>query len=211
MKNSYVRFFCPGDIDIPRNKVTQVFAKAGDRETQSGHLNLWVFAVDDWNFHIRREDKGIDVGVTCGAQGEIWPEGFDTRVEEALWLITGVPVTWSVLEEGRSPATLRALFRSHPQKARGFRLGPAFSNTVIGAHERARDLFAKYIGKTVGFRKRENHPVAVLFRRIYSASAFSIEAEALALSVSVERIVESVFLRAWSPRQVRPRRAPMGG
>jgi len=181
----------PGDIEFPTSEPHRIVEKIRDREVKrSMRYNSWAFEVDDWRFHLERAPKGLTVSVR--SQDTPLPQGFDTRIEECLWLILGQQVSWNVLSERRS-GVRRVAIRQSPYTLRRPRLGPPVELSHRDAASHCADLFADYLRFITANEDAAYHPLSVRVGTVLRSSALSIQEEAVALSIEIEGLVKDHF------------------
>ena len=182
--------FIPGDIRIPTNAVTETHTLAAGRTSRQKKRNLWLPVGAPYDFVFSQTDRGLEIRVY--AKTGKFSDGFDTRLEEALWFLTARPVLWLTLREvkkGMGRLCIRPV-ETDPLRPR---VGPPLHPSHDTSCEDSSGLLMLYLSHVQYFIEEYFHPLSVAIRNVLRASAATIHDEALALSVSVETILRLYF------------------
>lgn len=189
---SFVRMAMLGKVRILTTGGTETITRRFGREGRSLHRNVWVIEDDAATVEILRSDLGVDVSWASLTSDEL-PKGIDTRIEEAIWLLTFQPLQWFLLEEASTSGHIRAAIRARRDYSINHRLVPPIAPNQVEAAPDASDLFLLFLGALQSYPESGYHPVTAHLRRVIQASALTIQDEALALGVAVERILRDRF------------------
>lgn len=121
-----------------------------------------------------------------------FPSAFHVRIQEALQYITGKTATWRVRLESEGDELVLEL-ASLLRKSSRTQFWPPISPASIDFHNHGWDLFASYLAY-VAKETRGTHwnPVAYHLYNACEATANSIDAWALGVSVAVEAVVDLI-------------------
>jgi hypothetical protein len=134
--------------------------------------------------------------VTALPQGEL-AAGLDSRLEETLWFVLAHPGKWLFKMERRGGlgATAVRSLRGTDIKPR---LGPPVDWDYIPV-EMVTMLFQQYLAYLEPYHEPRYHPTSLNVVQVLRASAQSIEAEALALGVGIESLLNRDYPECGRP------------
>ena len=181
--------FLTGDR-IPTNKVTETITTAAGRTTKRGARNVWLFQAGPYELLFTKTESVLQVDAKSKA--DAFPDGFDSRIEEALWFLLANPLEWTILEVV-TPNGSRACIRPTGGVTKRPRLRPPIEPHQIDAVEDTERLLSQYLLFVHDYDGARYHPLSVNIRKVLRASTGTIQEEALQLSVSVEWIVRRYF------------------
>lgn len=186
------------DLRLPVNKATETLSKSVRGEARSFAFDHWLVRNERHELLFKTRESGFDLEAQTA---DTLTQGFDTRIEEALWFVFGRLLHWSVLEEVRD-GTQRTTIRSRiPEIAAGF--WAPYELQRSGAADIAGGILLRYLSFIEPYEEPRYHPLSVHVRRVIRARTASAEEQALALAVAVEGLVGE-FFSEWGeePREV---------
>ncbi len=173
-----LRLFIPGSFEIPANHVTKLTRTRSALAGSAPEVEVgWSSVIDTWILDLARLEIVIEVSksgllVTALPQGEL-AAGLDSRLEETLWFVLAHPGKWLFKMERRGGLGTTAV-----RSLRGTDIKPRLGPPVDW----------DYI------------PVEmVTMFQVLRASAQSIEAEALALGVGIESLLNRDYPECGRP------------
>lgn len=157
-------------------------------------LNRMTFNDGLIEFAILSDEDGVEIAVSSPT---LLPDGFDTRLEESLWFITGVVGTSVLLERNSAEATTTTLLPCRLPAAASLlgppiRLQPQHAAWIV-------DMYLKYLKYAVDGPPGRFHPTSADLRLIHSSARSTIEQAALALPVAIEAFIRREYPVAGSP------------
>lgn len=157
---------------------------------------VWEFEGGDFLFRFQTMPGGFDV-VCIGGEQPL-PKGLDSRIEESLWLTMGALVGWTGQErstiEGRTTLLHQRFFRGTPARCGCPLFSPREHLPDLGR------LFHGYLEYVLATGAPERyHPTSGDLRLVLSASATTIELEALASTVAIEGFLHREHSREGCP------------
>jgi hypothetical protein len=186
-----------GDIDVPGNtraRTTRVIA--GESYHSWSALNVAVFSVCGCDFRIHARPGVMTVEVSSPSP---LPPYLEVRVVEALRFVLAKPLSWTALElQADGVGTVRIRYR-RPQLET--RLQPPISDFTLERYGYAWELFGKYLAFVLPHGKATFHPCSARLSSVMAASALSIDAEALALSLAIEGLTKTLYHDLGHPSQ----------
>jgi hypothetical protein len=197
--NDELWLFLPGEFNIPVNTGTGIVETKLEGEFHRFDPNIWLINSEDYQIVITKVSGGIEVKVTPVEIG--LPEYFDMRLEESLWFTLALPIQWKLREsqrKGTCQFRIRSARSNFPSPRLKPPLQPSFNNHV----DEIGEILTRYLRYVLPYNKPLYHPVSAIIRRTLRASAISIEAEALTLSVAIESIVRREFSELGKPKPV---------
>jgi len=200
-KPDFLWLFFPSKIDLPFNTYTATTTERLGRSSKGAKLDTWVITDAQWELSLTKSEDGFEVSARP-VESDVLPAGFDSRIEEAIWIVLGQDALWT-LKNSRSQGDRS--FTIRPQ--RQIELRPRIRPILHPDPSSSKDLgefFKRYLRWAAGFSEPRFHPIAINMRRIISASAASVETEALELGVSVEAVVLREF-PGWGAPQKKER------
>jgi hypothetical protein len=180
---SYLRLHFFEEFRLPLNRMSEVEKPDGRHMV----LDRVEFEACDSQFEVRvREDlHDTTIEVTSDQEFHL---GFDLRVQEALQFITGKPAFWRA-RLATKENELRLDLASPWKRSARTQLNPPISPISIHFHENGWDLFTCFLNYVLANTKGISwNPVAYHLYNAYEASANSIDAWAIGLSIAVEAL-----------------------
>jgi hypothetical protein len=195
-----LQLFIPGKFEIPVNRVSEVIHRRSERlradEEEIGRstaLDTWVVDHSTMTFTLTLVESGLQLTAEPKGRDDSLPAGLDTRIEEALWFVLSHPCRWLVkMEWGDHTGSVG--IRSHRWSDVKSNLDPPIHFSTHD-DEDAAELFKRYLDYVLAYGEARYHPTSVNVLQVLRASAQSIEAEALALGVAIESILNREY--AW--------------
>ncbi|MDE2110188.1 MAG: hypothetical protein KGJ79_03520 [Alphaproteobacteria bacterium] len=138
-------------------------------------------------FEVRKREGSGDTVVEVASDSAL-PVAFDLRIQEALQYITAKPAIWRARIESKDGGFNLEL-ASPWRKSVHTQFSPPISSVSIHFHERGWELFGKYLAYAV--EKTEGihwNPVAYHLHNACEATANSVDAWAVGVSVAVEAV-----------------------
>jgi hypothetical protein len=180
-----------GNFKIPANSGSHITKQVSDilREEKS-HLNVCKFSSCSIDIGIIQEDKWMIVTATS-ADREL-DEGVAARIKEAIQLCMSRQLEWSssTISKGTEHRTvLRGII---PNEEKGRVYPPVNYHSPANVNDAIR-LMDRYLTRTIDSKDSSVHS---LFHPLYAvilASQSTTESEALALSTSVESILDNAI------------------
>ncbi|HEY6159497.1 MAG TPA: hypothetical protein VIV88_18780 [Gemmatimonadales bacterium] len=198
----WLRLFIPGSFDIPANYITKQTrtrsALAGvPQEEEIGHstvIDTWKLDLQGLHVIVEVSEKGLLV--TTWSDSEL-SAGLDSRLEETLWFVLAHPCRWLFKMESRGGHGTTAI-RSHTSTDFKSRLRPPVDWAYIPV-ECVTILFQQYLAYLQVYKEPRFHPTSVNVLQVLRGSAQSIEAEALALGVAIESLLNRDYADCGQP------------
>ena len=197
-----LRLFIPGSFEIPANHLTKLTRTRSALAGSAPEVEVgWSSVIDTWILDLARVKIIIEVSksgllVTALPQGEL-AAGLDSRLEETLWFVLAHPGKWLFKMERRGGLGTTAV-----RSLRGTdikpRLGPPVDWDYIPV-EMVTMLFQQYLAYLEPYHEPRYHPTSLNVVQVLRASAQSIEAEALALGVGIESLLNRDYPECGRP------------
>lgn len=187
-----LRLFIPGLFDIPANHITKLTRTRSALAGSAAEVEVgWSSVIDTWVLDLPRLKIIIEVSksgllVTALPEGEL-VAGLDSRLEETLWFVLAHPGRWLFKMErrgGLGTTSVRSLW--------GAAIKPRLPAPVDWDYipvETVTMLFQQYLTYLEPYHEPRYHPMSVNVLQVLRASAQSLEAEALALGVGIESLL----------------------
>ncbi len=163
----WLRVYVPGEFQIPTNAATATVTTAAGRMARQMTRNIWVVEGLPHQLLITRTDAGLEI--EAQQDDREFPRGFDSRLEEALWLLLAEPVQWLTLEE-RGPRGSRVSIRPVQPVAGRPRLRPPIEAHHLQAIGDASRLLGAYLAFIQGHDQERYHPISVAVRNALRAA-----------------------------------------
>lgn len=198
-RNDALGLFFPRDFPIPATEtVSETLKEAGEKKRErltASKLAKFRHKGAKFRLDRREEQDGVEVTVIAD-QDTSFPPGFDSRVEEALWLVCGRIARWSLLYRRRNGVQEVILEEPRMPESR-----PRFPPPVnlLEHPDDALQLFRRYLDHVVKYREPEYHPTSVSVLRVLRASSLTLDAEARELSIEIEGVVNREFAQKAEP------------
>jgi hypothetical protein len=189
--------FLPGEFNIPMNTGTSIIERKLESEFHRFDPNIWLINSEDYQIVITKVSGGIEVKVAPVENG--LPEYLDMRLEESLWFTLALPIQWKLSESQRN-GTRQFRIRSARSNFPSPRLKPPLQPSFNSHADQIGEILTRYLRYVLPYNEPLYHPVSAIIRRTLRASAISIEAEALTLSVAIEFIVRREFSHLGKPK-----------
>ena len=188
-----------GDIPIPCNTPTRTEARVGERlYAQSINLNVASFEAAGFEFEIFKEPNCLQLYVM--AASKTIHLGTVARISEALQLILGRTLSWSVVEiTQRKTQTIHV--RAAKRNEKRSRIGPPIASGIVDGERNVWTLFSKYFQYVLEYEDVSWHPLFRWINSVFKSGEASIEAEGLTLSVSIEGLLKQFFLKKALPNE----------
>ncbi len=190
MNGARMWLYFPGRLRLPAtHRTTTQITVAEDQPLVGWTFNVWLVEDADRRFRFTRHEEGVELVVECGNPLE---PGFDTRIEEALWLVLGRHAQWGALHiasGGHQRATIRPRPSPPPNRARE----PLELDDPDHAPDIA-ELFLKYLDSA----SREGRsgayaPASAQLLRVVRASAGNVDEQVVALVLAIEDLARRYF------------------
>jgi hypothetical protein len=154
-----------------------------------GRPNYVEFAAGSCSFQLYRLPDEL---VIVATSSELFPRGFETRIVEALQFVLAKTLRLRALVRSDSVTTTLELY-SREQKSAGTSLQPPIALTASGASTFSWVMFEKYLAYVLrGGEDGLMHICSAQLHHAREASANSIEAYSVGLSVAVEGLAKLV-------------------
>jgi len=188
-----------GDIPIPCNTPTRTETRVGERlYAKSINLNVASFEAAGFEFEIFKEPYCLRLYVMAASK----PIHLGTvaRISEALQLILGRTLSWSVVEITQRK-TQTTHVRAAKRNEKRSRVGPPIASGIVDGERNVWMLFTKYFQYVLEYEDVSWHPLFRLINSVFKSGEASIEAEGLTLSVSIEGLLKQFFLKKALPNE----------
>ena len=192
-----LRLFLPGSFEIPANQITrQVKVRSPLRPPDAEEEIEQSSVIDAWKLDLPNLEVTVEVSspglfVTATPKDESLPAGLDTRLEETLWFVLAHPCRWLFKMERRGGKGMTSI-RSRTTKDFKPDLRPPVDWDYIPV-EYVTGLFQQYLAYLQPYGEPRYHPTSVNVLQVLRSSALSIEAEALALGVAIESVLNREY------------------
>jgi hypothetical protein len=195
--------FIPGSFEIPANYITEKvttrspLARSADEEEigRSSIIDTWILDIERFKVTVQTSQPGLTI--TAEPKGGLLPGGFDTRLEETLWFVLAHPCRWLLKMERRGGQGTTSI-RSRTSIDVKSKLPPPVDWDYIPV-ECVTMLFQHYLAYIQQYSEPRYHPTSVNVLQVLRASTLSIEAEALALSVAIESLLNRDYADCGKP------------
>lgn len=189
----------PQAYDIPTTEGTYIERReeGGEVRGKRWSRNIWRFQGGGLQFRFKQnKDEDTLHGSILAEENAGIPPRFDSRVEEALWVVLFDRPLWSALfrRSGRKQSVILEQPRTMPAKPR---LGPVTPNPR--EPQDATQLFLRYLDYLSGYSEPRYHPTSVGVRRAIQASSRAVDSEARELAIEVEGILRRDFAGYGAP------------
>jgi|GEM_PF-871979 len=188
-----------GDIPVPCNTPTKIETRVGERlHCQSANLNVARFEAVGFEFEIFREPSCLRVRAI--AESNQIHLGTVARISEALQLILGRTLSWSIVEitEQKTQTIFVSPAKRNENRSR---IGPPIKYGISDREGAVFTLFDKYLRYVYDYKKKLWHPIFRLINSVFKSGEASIAAEGLTLSVSIEGLLKHFFLKKTLPNE----------
>ncbi len=188
-----------GDISVPCNTPTKTETHVGERlHCQSANLNVASFEAAGFEFEIFKEPNCLRLYVMAASK----PIHLGTvaRISEALQLILGRTLSWSVVEITEQ-RTLTIHVSAAKRNEKRSRVGPPIASGIVDREGNVWTLFSKYLRYVLEYEDVSWHPLFRWIHSVFKSGEASIEAEGLTLSVSIEGLLKQIFLKKTLPNE----------
>lgn len=192
-----VSLFAKTSRRIPTNALTTVKRNVAGSESESFDRNVWQ--TDTCIGRLQAVRDGDALHVHLHSDHPAIPPDAGLRLEEALSVITGEQIRWSVEQQGAPDGTI--IIRDIRESFRRPRLRPPIEFTTLADVSDVGILLDCLLAYLIRTRPApdERHPLAIAILNVLRASAGMLEDEALAVSVQVEGVVRRQFTDAGRP------------
>ena len=178
------------EYDVPLHSMSET-EKYGNR-----HLvrDMAQFDTCGFKFEVRKREGSGDTVVEIISENA-FPEAFDLRVQEALQYITAKTAIWRARLHCQNEKGLQLELASPWPKSAGTQFNPPLSPGSSNFLKHGWSLFEKYLAY-VSANTKDTHwnPVAYHLNNACEATANSLDARAVGLSVAVEALVGLIGL-----------------
>lgn len=208
-----LRLFLPGSFEIPVSHLTEevkVRSPLGPPRTRlmrppsedereevehSSIINVWKLDLANFDITVELSNAGLDV--IAAPKGQELPVGLDTRIEETLCFVLAHPCRWLLKMERRGGAGTTCI-RSRSTRDFKSDIRPPVDWDYIPSDDVAM-LFQQYLAYIQPYNEPRYHPTSVNVLQVLRASAQTIEAEALALAVAIESLLNREYSECGIP------------
>jgi hypothetical protein len=178
-----------GGIEFPANTVTTVTKTIGDQPRESCFLDVLKYESASHSYTFRKEEDYLVLDVI--PSGGKMESALDIRVSETLQFVLSQPIQWSLVQtevEGKLGIRIRT--------PRRYGVRPRLKPPIAVAIESVQE-FCAILDKYMAYVLAETsgqwmHPISVQVLSVCNASMSTIEAEATALCIAVESILNLV-------------------
>lgn len=189
--NYHLRMVWNVELSIPCTASTEVVTRLGSKESRSGSLNAAIFDFDSGKFTIHTSPKQLYLEFGANRTPHSY---FYIRVMEAMSFVVGRRLGWNYAEELRD-GTKTIRLRGNATSDEKSLMEPVTS-TVMDHRDDTWRLFVAYLRFILTTDGGNLHPCTMELFRVYQARQGTIEAQALALGVSVEGLCKCLFPRS---------------
>ena len=202
-----LRLFLPGSFEIPVSHLTEevkvrsplgpprtrlIQPPSEDEREEVGHssiINVWRLDLANLDITVELSNSGLDI--IAAPKGQELPAGLDTRIEETLCFVLAHPCRWLLKMERRGGAGTTCL-RSRSTRDFKSDMRPPVDWDYIPSDDVAM-LFQRYLAYIQPYSEPRYHPTSVNVLQVLRASAQTVEAEALALAVAIESLLNREY------------------
>ncbi len=192
-----ISLFAKTSREIPTNAFTTVRTNIAGSESESFSRNVWTVETSIGSLQAVRDGNILNLRI--GSEEPIVPTDAALRLEEALSIVLGEQIRWSVEQEGEPNGTI--VIRDVREQLRRPRLRPPIEFTNLADVRDVGLLFDCLLAHLIRTRPAPDrrHSLAVAVLNVLRASSSVLEDEALAVSVQVESVVRAQFTDLGKP------------
>lgn len=181
-----LRFFT--DEGIPCHSSTVVETNVADHRRQhSSTMNLVTITSCGCSFLLTQLSGEV---VVEAWSTDPFPLHFESRIAEALQFVLARPIQWRVLQSETRHGTVFQIVS--PSRHARSRLEPPINVNAVSARYWTWILFDRYLQFIARNPDPDWHPCSVLLSSVCEASAASIDAEILAMTVAAEGLTRAL-------------------
>ena len=188
-------------LDFPRNESTLTYKKTTASQEERlvrGELNRASINVEGNQFVLTEEEGHVSLHVRLDPSESCRAAAL--RVVEAMQFVLGQSLEWTVMYERVGDHHITRIRSTRGAAKRG-RLEPPLSFNVGGPPE-VWGLFGRFFRYICRYEDEHRfHPISAWINSVRTASAGTVNAQALALCVAVEGILKAEFPELGSPAQ----------
>jgi hypothetical protein len=187
-KQHYLRLHFFEEYNVPLDRMSETEEHGGRYFTR----NRAEFESCGWKFEVRKRDGSGDTVVEVISDIAFPGAAFHLRIQEALQYITGKTAIWRARIESEG-SKLHLELASPLRKSARTQFSPPISPVSINFCEHGWALFGRYLSYVVQETKGTHwNPVAYHLYNACEATASSIDAWAVGVSVAVEAVASLI-------------------
>lgn len=188
-QSHYLRLHFFEEYDVPLHRMSRIERHGSEYMV----LDRAEFKACDCSFEVRVREGSGDTVVEATSEAN-FPQAFEARVQEALQYLTGKSAFWRARAE-RSGEKLRVELLSPWRKSLHTQLDPPIARASSEFRKHGWHLFGTYLAYVVAHTEGPHwNPVAYHLYNACEASAGSVDAWAVGVSIAVEAVAHLICL-----------------
>ena len=183
----YLEIF--GNVKIPCNTPTVIEKTvAGKKSLPSSSIDSLQFNACGLEFMLHNEESSLRL--SAEATDIEFGEHIETRIIEALQFVLARPLLWSIMIKNTGNSKITCIRNIHSDNLR-YEVEPPISPSRSNTESFCK-LFDLYLKHVLQHTQNTLHPFSAQLRSICLASAVTMEAQTLILSVGIENILKHI-------------------